>query len=185
MRAIVISIVIFCCLQSTIFADCNFVPEIPKFKGCRAKRVTPADTNHLQRIKKKTLNNQQEILNIQVRHKIISLSPAITEIIYALGAGDDIIAVSDFCAYPPEVKNKPTVGGYVNPSFEKILSLQPDLIIFQGDFFKIKKFCKSYKVPMCNVQLDDLISITNSIQRIGNKIGKAKQSVALRKKNYQ
>jgi len=181
MKTLLFSIIIFCCLQSTqIFADDGFSPAIPKFKGCCAKRITPADTNHLQRIKRKALNNQQEILNVQVKNKIISLSPAITEIIYALDAGDKIIAVSDFCTYPPEVKSKPPVGGFVNPSYEKILSLKPNLIIYQGDFAKIKKFCKTYKIPECNVQLDDWNSITNSIQQIGNKIGCSKKAVKLR-----
>jgi len=204
----IISIIFFCGLpqhsqgfqQSTqavagqaIFADDGFVLEVPKFKGCKAKCVTP-NTQGQQR--QQGLQGQQNpkhkaqstntpafrhSTNFTNSSSIIALSPAITEIIYALGAGDKIIAVSDFCTYPPEVKNIPIIGGFINPSFERILTYKPNLIIYQGMFSKIKKFCENYKIPTCNVQLDDWITITNSIQQIGNKIGNTKQAIELRK----
>ena len=188
--ATIISIIFFCGFQSTILADDGFTPTIPKFKGCKAKCVSP-DTQRQQgqqglqgtsNVQSRTQDYELPVTNYQprIKSKIISLSPGITEIIYALGAGEKIVAVSDFCTYPPEVKNKPLIGGSINPSFERILISQPDLIIYQGTFSKIKKFCENYKIPTCNVQLDDLISITNSIQQIGNKIGSSKQAVELR-----
>ena len=60
--------------------------------------------------------------------KIISLAPSITEILFALGLGDNIIGVTTFCDYPEEAKKKPKVGGMWNPSLEAILSLKPDLV---------------------------------------------------------
>ncbi len=65
--------------------------------------------------------------------RIISLSPSVTETLYYLGVGDKIIAISDYCNWPEEVKDKIRVGGMLNPSFEKILSLKPDLIIISKD----------------------------------------------------
>jgi len=157
-------IIFFCGLQSTIFADDGFVPEVPKFKGCKAKCVSPNTQRHQG----------------QIKSKIIALSPAIAEIIYAIGADDDIIAVSDFCNYPPEAKKKQKVGGAINPSYERILVLKPDLVIYQGLMAKIKKFCKNYKIPTYNVQLDNWKTITNSIQEIGNKIGHSESAIKLR-----
>jgi iron complex transport system substrate-binding protein len=61
--------------------------------------------------------------------RIISLSPAITEIIYALEAQDTLIGVSSFCDYPREARNKENVGGFINPNLEKIIALRPDLVI--------------------------------------------------------
>jgi len=187
MKTLLFSIVIFCGLQSSISADDIFSPAIPKFKGCCAKRITPADTNKGVRCQVSARSTKSKVQSTNkitciptFKSKIISLSPAITEIIYALGAGNKIAAVSDFCTYPPEVKSKPIVGGVFNPSYEKMLSLRPNLIIFQGNFSKIKKFCQTYKIPECNVQLDDWSSITNSIQQIGNKIGCSKKAVKLR-----
>jgi iron complex transport system substrate-binding protein len=61
--------------------------------------------------------------------RIVSTAPNITEILYALGLGDRIVGVSDFCDYPPEAAKKPKVGGVVNPSIEAIIALDPDLVL--------------------------------------------------------
>lgn len=61
--------------------------------------------------------------------RIVSLSPAITEIVYAFGAEDSLIGVSNYCDYPPQAQEKEKVGGFINPNIEKILSLGPDLVI--------------------------------------------------------
>lgn len=68
------------------------------------------------------------IILSQTPHRIISLAPNLTEIIYFLELEEKVIAVSTMCNYPPEVAAKPRVGGF-NPSVEKIISLQPDLIL--------------------------------------------------------
>lgn len=61
--------------------------------------------------------------------RIVSLAPALTEVLFALGAGERVVGVTDYCDYPPEVRALPKVGGYVNPSVETVLSLRPDLVI--------------------------------------------------------
>lgn len=65
--------------------------------------------------------------------KIISLAPNITEILFALGLGDNIIGVTTFCDYPEEAKKKPKVGGMSNPSLETVVSLKPDIVILTTD----------------------------------------------------
>jgi iron complex transport system substrate-binding protein len=65
--------------------------------------------------------------------RIISLAPSITEILFELGLNEEIAAVTNFCDYPEAVLNKPRIGGFINPSIEKIVSLKPDLIIAAGD----------------------------------------------------
>ena len=65
--------------------------------------------------------------------RIISLAPSITEILFALGLNEEIAAVTNFCDYPEAVLNKPRIGGFINPSIEKIVSLKPDLIIATTD----------------------------------------------------
>ena len=127
-------------------------------------------------------NSKCQISNVKskISNRIIAFSPAITEIIFALGASDDIIAVSDFCNYPPTAKTKPKIGGIINPSYEHILMSKPNLLIFQGQMTKIKRFCEKYKIDYLNVKIDNWVSITNSIQKIGNKIGKEKAAEILR-----
>lgn len=61
--------------------------------------------------------------------RIVSLTPALTEILFALGAGDRVVGVTQYCDFPPEAKTKPKVGGYVNPSVESVLALKPDLVL--------------------------------------------------------
>lgn len=61
--------------------------------------------------------------------RIISFSPSVTEILYGVGAFPRVVAVSDYCDYPPEVKNLPRVGGWKNINLEQIAALKPDLIV--------------------------------------------------------
>lgn len=61
--------------------------------------------------------------------RIVSLAPSNTELLYALGAGERVVGVSDRCDYPPEVTHKPRVGGADNLSVERVLALRPDLVL--------------------------------------------------------
>lgn len=61
--------------------------------------------------------------------RIVSLAPAMTEILFALDLGDQIAGVTEYCDYPPAARKKPKVGGIVNPSVERILAQRPDLVI--------------------------------------------------------
>ncbi|MCK4736838.1 MAG: ABC transporter substrate-binding protein, partial [Methanophagales archaeon] len=67
--------------------------------------------------------------------RIISMAPSATEILFAVGAGDSVVGVTSFCNYPPEVADKvnngeiEVIGGYSTPSKEKIVDLEPDLIV--------------------------------------------------------
>jgi iron complex transport system substrate-binding protein len=91
--------------------------------------------------------------------RIISLTPSTTEILYGVGAFDRVVAVSDYCTYPPEVKGLPRVGGWNNPNMEQIASLQPDLVIFsdaQAQFVKDKVEAAGIKTLVVPSQtLDD------------------------------
>lgn len=61
--------------------------------------------------------------------RIISLAPNLTEILFELGLGDQIVGVTNYCTYPPEALEKEKVGGFLDPNPEKILDLKPDLVI--------------------------------------------------------
>lgn len=65
--------------------------------------------------------------------RIISLAPSMTEILYATGLGNRVVAVSDYCDYPEGAKLKPKVGGLSNPSLEMIVSLKPDMVVMTTD----------------------------------------------------
>lgn len=61
--------------------------------------------------------------------RIVSLAPSITETLFALGLGDRVVAVTSYCDYPPEAKQKEDVGDTLRPGLEKIVALKPDLVI--------------------------------------------------------
>jgi iron complex transport system substrate-binding protein len=61
--------------------------------------------------------------------RIVSLVPNITDDVYSLGAGDDVVGISDFTEYPAEARSKPVVGTITDPSIEAIVALRPDLIL--------------------------------------------------------
>lgn len=64
----------------------------------------------------------------QVR-RIVSLAPSLTETLFALGVGDRVVGVSDYCNYPAAARTRPHVGAPLNPSLESIVALQPDLVV--------------------------------------------------------
>ena len=64
--------------------------------------------------------------------RIVSLVPAVTEILFAVGAGPQVVAVSSFDKFPPAVERLPRVGALLNPDTERILSLRPNLVIVYG-----------------------------------------------------
>ncbi|MFH1080546.1 MAG: helical backbone metal receptor [Pseudomonadota bacterium] len=69
----------------------------------------------------------------QTPARIISLAPNLTEILYDLGLGDRVLAVSRYCNYPPEVRTKPKIGGMSNPSLEAIVAMKPEMVVLTED----------------------------------------------------
>ncbi len=68
-----------------------------------------------------------------VPERLVSLAPNITEIIFALGVGDRLVGVTEYCNYPPQAKKIKSIGGFIDPNLELILTLKPDLIIGTAD----------------------------------------------------
>ncbi len=92
------------------------------------------------------VDDRGEALQIsQPARRIISLTPGVTETLFAIGAGDQVIAVTDYCNYPEEAKTKQKIGGVINPNIEAIVALEPDLIVLsmegnvREDFTKLKQ----------------------------------------------
>lgn len=70
----------------------------------------------------------------QVPTRVVSLSPAVTETLFAIGVGERVVGVTRFCDRPAAAKTRPSVGGYVDASLEAILALKPDLVVAQPSF---------------------------------------------------
>lgn len=81
--------------------------------------------------------------------RIISLAPNITEILFALDLGDNVVGVTRFCDYPPEAIRIEKIGGLVDPNLEKIISLNPDLIIgFRGNSIRLIEKMQKFNLPV-------------------------------------
>jgi iron complex transport system substrate-binding protein len=102
--------------------------------------------------------------------RIVSLAPSVTEILFTLGAGDQLVGVTEFCDYPPEALQKQRVG-YSNPNLESVMVLQPDLVLAPRDFLKpdlIMKF-EQLKVPVFVLQattVEDIFAHLNVVGRM-------------------
>jgi len=99
--------------------------------------------------------------------RIISMSPGITEILFALGLGEQVVGVTDFCNYPEKAKSLPKVGGLLNPNYETLITLKPDLIIHQPNSHKIETFVEKLGIRNLPVSMLSLEQIFSSIKTIG------------------
>src|SRR5262245_24707828 len=83
----------------------------------------------------------------QAPKRIVSLVPNVTEILFAIGAGPQVVAVSNYDVEPPEVRSLPTVGALLDPDTEKIISLRPDLVITYGSKADLQAQLKRASIP--------------------------------------
>ncbi len=101
--------------------------------------------------------------------RIISLTPNITEILFALGLGEKVVGVTRFCDFPDEVLNKEKIGGMIDPNLEKIKALNPDLIIgFRGNPLRTLERIRDLHLPLFVLEMGTNIeSLFSLIQRVG------------------
>lgn len=112
---------------------------------------------------------------------IISLAPSNTEIVYALGASEKLIAVTNFCDYPPEAQIKDKVGDLMNLNLEKVIKLSPDLVLASTQLLPEKrKILEDAQIAVAVTEGTSLAQTLESILLIGrltNKQEKAKEIV--------
>lgn len=112
----------------------------------------------------------------QFPQRIVSLTPSVTEIVFAMGCEDKLVGVTQFCNYPPEASLLPRLGGRINPNFERLLSLRPELVIYQGNHHKVESFCKTYNIATMKVDLNNVDSIIKDIETIGQRLDASAQA---------
>jgi iron complex transport system substrate-binding protein len=118
---------------------------------------------------------------IDVQHspqRIVSLAPGMTETLYALNLDDKIVGVTTFCNWPPQARQKPRVGGFTNPSIEKIVSLKPDLIIATADGNRKDTVRQLERIglPVYVTNPSDTAGILRSILHIGEITNREKDA---------
>ncbi|MCD6320222.1 MAG: cobalamin-binding protein [Candidatus Desulfofervidaceae bacterium] len=110
--------------------------------------------------------------------RIVSLAPSVTEIIYALGAGDLVVGVTSYSDYPPEAKQKPKVGTFLHPSLEAIVNLKPDLVIALSETNppRVLNRLRDLNIPLLILKSGGLNTIWENIITTGNALGKGKEA---------
>jgi iron complex transport system substrate-binding protein len=113
---------------------------------------------------------------------VASLSPAATDIIAGIGAGDHLIAVSNYDADRPGIPNLPHVGDYQNTDWEKLAQLQPTVIIVQMDPSRIppglRERAEAIGASMLDVQIENLADISRTIDQLGAALNEPAMALA-------
>lgn len=112
----------------------------------------------------------------QAPKRIVSLVPNVTEILYAIGAGPQVVGVSNYDVEPPEVRSLPTVGALLDPDTEKIISLKPDLVITYGSQTDLQSQLKSANIPFFDYRHAGLDHIMVTMRALGARTGHAEQA---------
>ncbi len=112
--------------------------------------------------------------------RIVSLAPSLTETLFALGLGERVVGVTRYCAYPPEARELPKIGGYLDPSYEALLSLQPDLVVLIPSSDEIERRLESLGVRVLRVDQHDVEGVLESITSLAASCGVPEQGARLR-----
>ncbi len=106
--------------------------------------------------------------------RIVSLAPSVTETLFALGAGSEVVGVSQYCDYPPQALDLPRVGSFLTPNLEAIIALRPTLVVgleLSSDVRQIRAL-DSMGYPVLLVSDDSLQQIETSIEKVGARINR-------------
>ncbi len=106
-------------------------------------------------------------LNLFAGERIVTLSPSINEIVYALGEGDNVVANTMHCRYPKQTQSVLKVGGYASISLEKILQVNPSVIIAQNYDEKLLDNLKALNLKTLVYKTNTLASIKGTITSLG------------------
>lgn len=124
-------------------------------------------------------NNQSRVPANGAPQRIISLAPSVTETMLALGCGNRLVGVTDFCTLPDSLKNVERVGGYIDPNFEKMILLKPDLIILYEEHEKVRGFLEQHGLKYLPVKSNTLANICSSFVLIGKACDKQREADSL------
>jgi iron complex transport system substrate-binding protein len=105
--------------------------------------------------------------------RIISLIPAATEMLFAIGAGPQVVAVGSFDTYPPEVKRLPKVGALLDPDVERMLSLKPDLVVVYATQTDLKEQLTRAGIALFDYRHAGLADVMTTIRALGQRTNHA------------
>jgi len=108
--------------------------------------------------------------------RVVSLVPALTEMVFAIGAGDRVVAVSSYDVDPPEVKKLPRVGALLDPDVERIIALRADLVLLYGSQTDLIAQLTRASIPYFEYRHGGLANVTNTLRALGDWLGRSPQA---------
>jgi iron complex transport system substrate-binding protein len=111
--------------------------------------------------------------------RIVSTAPSITETLFALGLGDRVVGVSQYCHYPKEAATRPRIGTFLKPNVEAIVGLHPDLVIVQSMADPAADQLRRMQLNVMRVDHGDLELTLTAIQEIAAHCGVAERGTKL------
>src|SRR4030042_989716 len=127
-------------------------------------------TDHFDRVV--TINNTHP-------QRIISLAPSNTEILFALGLGDRVVGVTDYCNYPPEATTKPSVGDYTEPNIEAIIAMEPDLVVATEEHETEIAQLESHGITVVGLNPTTIAEVLASIALVGQITGQEAEAASV------
>jgi iron complex transport system substrate-binding protein len=124
---------------------------------------------------------QRQVTLSRPASRIVSLAPSITESLFAIGAGAQVVGVTDYCDFPPEARSCRRVGGMINPSIEAIVGLSPDLIIVSMEGNQRQDFVAltGLRIPVFTCNPRSLDGINRSLRQLGSLTGHLREAMRL------
>ena len=109
----------------------------------------------------------------RVPARLVSTSPSITETLFALGLGDRVVGVSNFCRFPPEAARLPKVGAFLTPEVELIARLTPDLVFLHTGLNSAARQLAALRIPTAIIDRGSFEAVPSTIRQIGRAAGAA------------
>src|SRR5262249_34397841 len=110
--------------------------------------------------------------------RVISLAPNLTEIVFAVGAGDRLVGRTSYCDYPPEAKTVAEIGDTLHPSLERIIALKPQVVLIStsSQLEVFTQQLQNQNIAVYVTDPHDLEGVFRSIQQVGEMLGQKEQS---------
>jgi osmoprotectant transport system substrate-binding protein len=112
--------------------------------------------------------------------RIVSTTPSITEMLYRLGAGERIAAVTTYCRYPEEARSKPKIGTFLQPNLEAIAALRPDLVIIQQNPVDLRAKLERLGLEVLELEMWTTSDVLEALERLGAALGAHEEAARVR-----
>jgi len=114
-------------------------------------------------------------------HRIVCLAPSIADTVYGIGAGADVVGITDYTLYPPEARQKTSIGEVLRPSLERIAILHPDVAIGVAPLNSPETIrgIERAGIPVFLVNASGIEGLYSSIRSIGRAVGREQEASAL------